>query len=64
MVSRTLTLVLVRRRQAAIQEGLEQAVGVPLTLAQRVNVLWPHLKEMVTYGNIACKSDAQVRYQG
>uniref|UniRef100_A0A674N4M9 Formimidoyltransferase-cyclodeaminase n=1 Tax=Takifugu rubripes TaxID=31033 RepID=A0A674N4M9_TAKRU len=50
----------IKRRQAAIQEGLQQAVGVPLALAERINVLWPYLKEMVVYGNIACKSDAQV----
>lgn len=43
-----------------MQDGLQQAVGVPLALAERINVLWPHLKEMVVYGNAACKSDAQV----
>lgn len=48
------------RRAAAMQDGLQRAVGVPLALAERVNVLWPVLKEMVIYGNIACKSDAQV----
>ncbi|KAF3688266.1 Formimidoyltransferase-cyclodeaminase Formiminotransferase-cyclodeaminase [Channa argus] len=50
----------VQRREAAMQEGLQRAVGVPLSLAERISVLWPSLKEMVTYGNIACKSDAQV----
>lgn len=48
------------RREAAMQEGLKRAVGVPLGLAERVSILWPSLKEMVLYGNIACKSDAQV----
>lgn len=48
-------------RDAAMQEGLKRAVGVPLALAERIHVLWPPLKEMVLYGNIACKSDAQVR---
>lgn len=43
-----------------MQDGLQRAVGVPLALAERVHVLWPYLKEMATYGNIACKSDAQV----
>lgn len=43
-----------------MQEGLQRAVGVPLALAERVNVLWPYLKEMVVYGNVACKSDTQV----
>ncbi|XP_073351547.1 formimidoyltransferase-cyclodeaminase [Pagrus major] len=50
----------IKRREAAMQEGLQRAVGVPLALAERVNVLWPALQEMVVYGNIACKSDAQV----
>ncbi|CAJ1086860.1 formimidoyltransferase-cyclodeaminase-like [Xyrichtys novacula] len=50
----------IKRRVAAMQEGLQRAVGVPLALAERVSVLWPYLKEMVVYGNIACKSDAQV----
>lgn len=43
-----------------MQVGLQRAVAVPLALAERINVLWPYLKEMVVYGNIACKSDAQV----
>ncbi|KAM4601960.1 formimidoyltransferase-cyclodeaminase isoform 2-T2 [Polymixia lowei] len=49
-----------KRRDAAMQDGLKKAVGVPLSLAERVHLLWPCLKEMVLYGNIACKSDAQV----
>lgn len=44
-----------------MQEGLKAAVGVPLSLAERINTLWPVLKEMVKYGNVACKSDIQVR---
>ncbi len=44
-----------------MQEGLMAAVGVPLSLAERINTLWPALKEMVKYGNVACKSDIQVR---
>lgn len=44
-----------------MQEGLKAAVGVPLSLAERINTLWPVLKEMVKYGNVACKSDLQVR---
>uniref|UniRef100_W5MQX6 Formimidoyltransferase-cyclodeaminase n=1 Tax=Lepisosteus oculatus TaxID=7918 RepID=W5MQX6_LEPOC len=47
-------------REAAMQEGLKRAVRVPLSLAERVSVLWPSLKEMVLYGNLACKSDLQV----
>ncbi|XP_041810221.1 formimidoyltransferase-cyclodeaminase [Chelmon rostratus] len=50
----------IKRRQAAMQEGLRRAVGVPLALAERISVLWLPLKEMVVHGNIACKSDAQV----
>ncbi|XP_059502997.1 formimidoyltransferase-cyclodeaminase isoform X2 [Stegostoma tigrinum] len=48
------------RREAAMQEGLKKAINVPLSLAEKVNSLWPVLKEMATYGNIACKSDLQV----
>ncbi|XP_040888250.1 formimidoyltransferase-cyclodeaminase isoform X2 [Toxotes jaculatrix] len=50
----------IQRREAALQEGLQRAVGVPLALAERISVLWPSLKEIVIYGNMACKSDAQV----
>nr|XP_006636740.1 PREDICTED: formimidoyltransferase-cyclodeaminase [Lepisosteus oculatus] len=50
----------IKRREAAMQEGLKRAVRVPLSLAERVSVLWPSLKEMVLYGNLACKSDLQV----
>lgn len=50
----------ISRREAAMQDGLRRAVGVPLGLAERVSVLWPPLKEMAIYGNIACKSDTQV----
>ncbi|XP_033876483.3 formimidoyltransferase-cyclodeaminase isoform X2 [Acipenser ruthenus] len=48
------------RREAMMQEGLKKAVAVPLFLAEKVNSLWPTLKELVLYGNIACKSDIQV----
>ncbi|KAK2814684.1 hypothetical protein Q5P01_000761 [Channa striata] len=43
-----------------MQEGLQRAVGVPLSLAERVGVVWSPLKETVAYGNVGCKSDAQV----
>lgn len=49
-----------KRREAALQDGLKQAVGVPLRLAERIGALWVPLKEIVVYGNIGCKSDAQV----
>ncbi|XP_054479495.1 formimidoyltransferase-cyclodeaminase [Anoplopoma fimbria] len=50
----------IKRRQAEMQAGLQRAVSVPLALADRISLLWSPLKEMVVYGNIACKSDAQV----
>ncbi|KAK7126679.1 hypothetical protein R3I94_018005 [Phoxinus phoxinus] len=50
----------IKRREEAMQEGLKAAVVVPLSLAERINALWPVLKEMVKYGNVACKSDIQV----
>ncbi|XP_017537216.1 formimidoyltransferase-cyclodeaminase [Pygocentrus nattereri] len=49
-----------KRREEAMQDGLKKAVGVPLSLAEKVTALWPALKEIVCYGNVACKSDAQV----
>uniref|UniRef100_A0A3P9J0F8 Formimidoyltransferase-cyclodeaminase n=1 Tax=Oryzias latipes TaxID=8090 RepID=A0A3P9J0F8_ORYLA len=49
-----------KRREAAMQDGLQQALAVPEALAERISALWPHLKEMVVHGNISCKSDAQV----
>uniref|UniRef100_A0AAX7SGW2 glutamate formimidoyltransferase n=1 Tax=Astatotilapia calliptera TaxID=8154 RepID=A0AAX7SGW2_ASTCA len=52
--------VVLIRREAAMQEGLKQAVAIPLALAERISILWPSLKEMVVYGNFSCKSDAQV----
>ncbi|XP_054633885.1 formimidoyltransferase-cyclodeaminase isoform X2 [Dunckerocampus dactyliophorus] len=50
----------VKRREAAMQDGLKRAVSIPLALAQRISVLWPPLKELVLHGNMSCKSDAQV----
>lgn len=50
----------IKRREEGMQEGLKAAVVVPLSLAERINTLWPVLKEMVKYGNVACKSDIQV----
>ncbi|KAL3045422.1 hypothetical protein OYC64_013651 [Pagothenia borchgrevinki] len=49
-----------QKREASLQDGLRQALSVPLALADRINLLWAPLKEMVVHGNIACKSDAQV----
>ena len=48
------------RRTCALQEGLRQAVAVPLKLAETVSQLWPVLKELALYGNLACLSDLQV----
>uniref|UniRef100_A0A803TIF3 Formimidoyltransferase-cyclodeaminase n=1 Tax=Anolis carolinensis TaxID=28377 RepID=A0A803TIF3_ANOCA len=48
------------RRTAAMQLGLKNAVGVPFSLAEKVHSLWPFLREMAQYGNLACKSDIQV----
>lgn len=50
----------IKRREEAMQEGLKQAVGVPLSLAEKIDTLWAPLKEMVNYGNVACISDVQV----
>ncbi|ERE88053.1 formimidoyltransferase-cyclodeaminase-like protein [Cricetulus griseus] len=48
------------RRACALQEGLRQAVAVPLKLAETVSQLWPVLKELALCGNVACLSDLQV----
>ncbi|XP_024918199.1 formimidoyltransferase-cyclodeaminase [Cynoglossus semilaevis] len=50
----------IQRRDSALQEALQQAVGVPLGLAEKISALWSPLKELTEYGNVACKSDAQV----
>jgi len=47
-------------REAAMQAGLQTAVGVPLALATSTNTLWPSLWELAQCGNINCKSDLQV----
>uniref|UniRef100_A0A452E3Y6 Formimidoyltransferase-cyclodeaminase n=1 Tax=Capra hircus TaxID=9925 RepID=A0A452E3Y6_CAPHI len=48
------------RREAALQEGLRQAVAVPLALAETVASLWPILRELALCVNLACRSDLQV----
>uniref|UniRef100_A0A3B4APS8 Formimidoyltransferase-cyclodeaminase n=1 Tax=Periophthalmus magnuspinnatus TaxID=409849 RepID=A0A3B4APS8_9GOBI len=48
------------RREDQMQRGLQEAVKVPLSLAQKVSGLWTHLKELCVHGNIACQSDIQV----
>lgn len=53
-------LVISRRRFAALQDGLKEAVGVPLSLAEKVNTLWKPLLELSKHGNTACISDLQV----
>jgi len=53
--------ITVPRRQVAMQAGLREAVGVPLSLAERVSSLWDPLLQLVLQGNISCLSDAQVR---
>ncbi|XP_072274563.1 formimidoyltransferase-cyclodeaminase [Pyxicephalus adspersus] len=48
------------RRFAALQDGLKEAVGVPLSLAEKVNTMWKPLLEMSKHGNTSCISDLQV----
>ena len=52
---------LASRRADALQEGLRQAVAVPLALAETVASLWPALRELALCVNLACRSDLQVR---
>ncbi|XP_068101351.1 formimidoyltransferase-cyclodeaminase isoform X2 [Hyperolius riggenbachi] len=49
-----------QKRSAAMQDGLKEAVGVPLSLAEKINTLWKPLLELSKHGNMACKSDLQV----
>ncbi|XP_077306276.1 formimidoyltransferase-cyclodeaminase [Lithobates pipiens] len=49
-----------KKRFAALQDGLKEAVGVPLSLAEKVNTLWKPLLELSKHGNTACISDLQV----
>ena len=53
-------LCLGSRRARALQEGLRQAVAVPLKLAETVSQLWPALQELARCGNLSCLSDLQV----
>lgn len=48
------------RRACMLQEGLRQAVAVPLKLAETVSQLWPALQELALCGNLSCLSDLQV----
>lgn len=36
-------------------------MAVPLALAEKVAALWPALQELAQCGNVACRSDLQVR---
>uniref|UniRef100_A0A8C5RVH8 Formimidoyltransferase-cyclodeaminase n=1 Tax=Laticauda laticaudata TaxID=8630 RepID=A0A8C5RVH8_LATLA len=45
------------RRTTAMQLGLKNAVDVPFSLAEKINSLWPFLKEMAQHGNIALRTD-------
>lgn len=47
-------------KEEALQEGLQTAITVPLTVARIVSALWEPLKELAAVGNINCKSDLQV----
>ena len=48
-------------RKAALQAGLRSAVAVPLGLQRRIHRLWEPLDQLAPLGNIATKSDLQVR---
>lgn len=47
-------------RNCALQNGLIQAINVPLSLARHINDIWPYVVEMAHVGNVNCKSDLQV----
>ncbi|CAH1788120.1 unnamed protein product [Owenia fusiformis] len=47
-------------QEAAIQEGIQTAIAVPMSTATSANDIWPAMIEMAKVGNINCKSDLQV----
>ncbi|XP_075034746.1 formimidoyltransferase-cyclodeaminase [Mixophyes fleayi] len=49
-----------QKRFAALQDGLKEAVTVPLSLAEKISTLWKPLLELSKHGNPACRSDLQV----
>ncbi|KAM5152882.1 formimidoyltransferase-cyclodeaminase [Mantella aurantiaca] len=49
-----------QKRFTSLQNGLKEAVGVPLSLAEKINTLWKPLLELCKHGNAACISDLQV----
>lgn len=47
-------------RDLAMQEGIQTAIQVPVTVSRIANQLWPTLKELAAVCNLNCKSDLQV----
>ena len=47
-------------RHAAMQEGLKQAVEVPLTVMRTADGCWEAMVEMADHGNMAARSDLEV----
>lgn len=48
------------RRAAAMEQGLLNAISVPMNVAKLSNGLWPAMKDLSLVCNVACKSDLQV----
>ena len=48
------------RRHVAMQDGLKEAVNVPLNLMRTAHKCWPHLHSLAEHGNIQTMSDLQV----
>ena len=49
-------------RELAMQEGIQTAIQVPVTVSRIANQLWPTIKELAKVCNINCRSDLQVRW--
>jgi len=47
-------------RTAAMQAGLQNAVGVPIDVMRKADVCWAPLFEMAQHGNLASRSDLEV----
>ena len=48
-------------RDQAMQNGIVEAIEVPLSVIKTINKSWPAVNELARHCNISCASDIQVR---
>jgi hypothetical protein len=51
---------LIYRREEAIENGIKNAIKVPLSLAQIISKLWSNIRELANVIHYPTKSDLQV----